>query len=97
MSRTGQRWRWVLFGLAAVLLAGFGVLSFGRRVAQREPYVGVEWTQAADGPTVALLDPMGPAARAGLTPAVPSSRGWILGDVIVKLDGADIATKKLWN
>jgi hypothetical protein len=58
----------VLFGLAAVLLAGFGVLSFGRRVSQREPYAGVEWSQGVSGPEVAVVDPLGPAARAGLAP-----------------------------
>jgi S1-C subfamily serine protease len=32
----------------------------------------------------------GPAARAGLTPAVFTPRGWVLGDVIVKIDGFEI-------
>ena len=72
----------MLFGLAAVLLAGFAILSFGRRISQREPYAGVEWAQGAEGPTVALVDPMGPAERAGLLP----------GDRLVRAGGREIVS-----
>jgi len=82
VSRSGQRWRWVLFGFAAVLLAGFGLLSFGRRVSQREPYAGLEWTQGRPGPTVAVVDPQGPAAVAGLLP----------GDRLLTADGREIVS-----
>ena len=72
----------MLFGLAAVLLAGFGILSFGRRISQREPYAGVEWAQGSAGPTVALVDPLGPAERAGLLP----------GDRLVRAAGREIVS-----
>jgi two-component system, NtrC family, sensor kinase len=89
VSRTGQRWRWVLFGLAAVLLAGFGVLSFGRRVSQREPYAGVQWAQGADGPTVALVDPGSPGAEAGLIPGdhLVTAGGRV---IVSAIDAADL-------
>jgi PAS domain S-box-containing protein len=67
----------VAFGAASILLAGFGVLAMGRRIAEREPWTGVEWVRATRGPTVLVVEPGSPAARAGLLP----------GDVLREIDG----------
>jgi two-component system NtrC family sensor kinase len=76
-SRT-HRTRLAAIGAAAIVLAGFAVLSFGRRISQREPWVGVEWVRTSDGVTVLVVEPGSPAAVAGLLP----------GDVLVSLNGA---------
>ena len=65
----------VLVGAAAVVLAAFGVLSFGRRISQRTPYLGVEWVRAADGVTALIVEPGSPASGAGLLP----------GDVLLRI------------
>jgi two-component system NtrC family sensor kinase len=78
-SRT-RRTRFAAVGAAAILLAGFAVLSFGRRISQREPWVGVEWVQAAAGVTVLVVEPGSPASAARLIP----------GDVLLRLDGKSV-------
>jgi hypothetical protein len=55
----------------------FGILSFGRRISQRAPWVGVEWVQAGQGVTALIVEPGSPAADAGLLP----------GDVLVRVGG----------
>ncbi len=77
MNRRTYRSTWVLFGSAALLLAALGLLSFGRRIAQREPWSGILWVQAASGPTAVEVEPVSPGARAGLIP----------GDVVESVDG----------
>jgi PAS domain S-box-containing protein len=62
----------------AIVLAAFAVLSFGRRISQREPWVGLEWVQTTAGATILVVEPGSPASAAGLLP----------GDVLVSLNGA---------
>jgi two-component system, NtrC family, sensor kinase len=81
VNRRTHRSTWAVFGTAAILLAGLGLLSFGRRIAQREPWSGVQWVQAADGPTAVEVEPGSPAARAGMIP----------GDVLLSVDGRTVA------
>jgi hypothetical protein len=78
-SRT-RRARFAAVGVAAILLAGFAVVSFSRRISQREPWVGVEWVQAAAGVTVLVVEPGSPASTAGMLP----------GDVLLRLNGKGV-------
>jgi len=77
VNRRTHRARLAAIVAAAILLAGFAVLSFGRRISRREPWVGVEWVQAAGGITALVVEPRSPASEAGLLP----------GDVLLKMDG----------
>ncbi len=79
MNRRTHRTRFAAIGVAAVLLGGFGVLSFGRRISQREPWTGLEWVQASAGVTVLSVEPRSPASRAGLLP----------GDVLLRVNGKE--------
>src|SRR5262249_5679031 len=81
VTRQRHRTTWAVFAAVTTLLAGLGLLSFGRRIAQREPWSGILWAQAAAGPTAIEVEPGSPGARAGLTP----------GDVLVSIDGRPIA------
>jgi two-component system, NtrC family, sensor kinase len=78
-SRT-RRTRLAVILSAAILLAGFAVLSFGRRVSQREPWTGVFWVQADAGVTALVVDPESPASAARLLP----------GDVLLRLNGESV-------
>lgn len=82
MTRRTGRVRAGLFGAAVVVLVAFGLLAFGRRVADRIPDLGVTWVPASAGPTAAAVDPHGPAARGGLLP----------GDVLVRVEGRPVRT-----
>jgi two-component system, NtrC family, sensor kinase len=64
-------------GAAAILLAGFAVLSFGRRISQREPFTGVFWVRSASGVTALAVEPKSPASAAGLLP----------GDLLLSVNG----------
>ncbi|HZN54194.1 MAG TPA: ATP-binding protein [Candidatus Polarisedimenticolaceae bacterium] len=77
MFRSRHRWRPIAFRATAIALAAVGLLSFGRRISDREPYTGVEWVDAAGGPTALAIDPGSPGDRAGLIP----------GDVLEQIDG----------
>jgi len=77
VKRSTHRGRLALIGMAAILLAGFGVLSFGRRISQRAPWVGVEWAQTGQGVTALSVEPKSPAFAAGLIP----------GDVLMGIGG----------
>jgi len=77
LNRRRHRARLVLVSGAAVLLAAFCVLSFGRRISERTPYLGVEWIQAGEGVTALIVEPHSPASDAGLLP----------GDVLVRIGG----------
>jgi hypothetical protein len=71
--------RFAAIGAAAIVLAGFAVLSFGRRISQREPWAGVSWVRTTAGATVLVVEPGSPASAAGMLP----------GDVLVKLNGTE--------
>lgn len=79
MNRRPHRARLAAIGAAAILLGGFGVLSFGRRISQREPWTGLEWVQASAGITVLSVEPRSPASQAGLLP----------GDVLLRVNGTE--------
>ena len=79
---TRPRWLPIGFRVTAVALAALGLLSFGRRISDREPYTGVEWVEAAAGPTALAIDPASPGERAGLIP----------GDVLERIDGKPVHT-----
>ncbi len=92
MNRRSHRARAAAIGGAALLLAGFGLLSFSRRISEREPWTGVEWVDASGGATVLSIEPRGPASQAGLLP----------GDVLVSVNGrktsaAVLATDAPWR
>ena len=82
MLRSRPRWRRIAFRVTAVALAALGLLSFGRRVSDKEPYTGIEWVEAAAGPTALAIDPGSPGERAGLIP----------GDVLERIDGKPVHT-----
>ena len=65
---------------AAILLAGFAVLSFGRRISQHEPFTGVTWGQGSASVTVEVVESGSPASAARLVP----------GDVLLELDGKHV-------
>ena len=77
MNARTHRGRAAAIVAAAILLAGFTLLSFGRRISQREPWTGVAWLQAAAGVTALVVEPRSPASLAGILP----------GDVLLKLNG----------
>ena len=82
MNRRRHRLRFAAIVAAAILLMGFAVLSFGRRISQREPFTGVEWVRATDGVTAVVVVQKSPASDAGLLP----------GDVLLRLDGRDVTS-----
>ena len=63
------------------------MLSFGRRLSQREPWVGVTWVPTADGVTAVSVEPNSPASAAGLMP----------GDVLLPIHGSDAGTLLRWR
>ncbi len=77
MKRRSNRARALGIGTLAVVLAAFGVLSFGRRISVREPWTGVEWVASSGGVTAIEVEPQSPAAAAGLIP----------GDVLLRIGG----------
>ena len=77
MNSRSHRARLAAVGAAAIVLAGFAVLSFGRRISQREPWAGVEWVRTRAGAAVLVVESESPASAAGLVP----------GDVLVALNG----------
>jgi len=77
VNRRTHRSRLALIVAASVLLAAFATLSFGRRISQRAPWVGVEWVETGLGVTAITVDPKSPAAEGGLLP----------GDVLVSVGG----------
>jgi PAS domain S-box-containing protein len=79
LHRRRHRARLFAIAAAAILLAGFAVLSFGRRITQSEPWIGMDYVRAAGGVTVLAVTPQSPAADAGLLP----------GDVLVRVAGHD--------
>lgn len=79
LNRRSPRARVAAVVVAAVLLAAFAVLSFGRRIAQRTPWVGVEWVEAGAGVTALVVAEGSPASAAGLIP----------GDVVTRVNGRD--------
>ncbi len=80
MNPRARRMRFAAVGAAAILLAGFTVLSFGRRISQREPWTGLAWMKAPAGVTVLDVEPRSPASDAGIRP----------GDVLLQLDGTNV-------
>jgi PAS domain S-box-containing protein len=72
-----RRRRFAAIGAGAILLAAFTILSFGRRISQREPWTGITWVQAPVGATVSAVEPRSPASEAGIRP----------GDVLLELNG----------
>jgi PAS domain S-box-containing protein len=68
-------------GIGVVLLA-YGLVAFGRRVADRVPTLGVEWADSSDGIVAASMDPKGPAAEAGV----------LVGDVLKSVEGREVRT-----
>ena len=83
VNRRSHRLRLAAVAVAAVVLAGLGLLSFGRRIAHRAPWTGVEWVQAASGAVAVAVEPDSPAARAGVLP----------GDALVAVDGRPAASR----
>jgi PAS domain S-box-containing protein len=75
--RRAQRARFAAVAVVALLLAGFGVASFSRRISEREPWVGVEWLAAGVGIVASEVEERSPAAEAGVA----------RGDVLLALDG----------
>src|SRR5262245_28463245 len=80
VNRRTHRGRLALIVASAALLGAFAVLSFGRRISQRAPWVGVEWVDTGLGVTALTVEPKGPAATAGLLP----------GDVLVSAGGKPV-------
>jgi two-component system NtrC family sensor kinase len=77
VNRRTHRGRLALIVAASTLLAAFATLSFGRRISQRAPWVGVEWVETTLGVTAIAVEPKSPAAEAGVLP----------GDVLVAVGG----------
>jgi PAS domain S-box-containing protein len=72
--------RFAVIVTGAILLAGFTILSFGRRISQREPWTGVAWMRAPAGVAVSEVEPRSPGSDAGLR----------LGDVLLRLNGESV-------
>ncbi len=80
MTRRASRQRaWFVVG-AGLLLFAFGLVAFGRRVADRVPTLGVRWADDGSRVTVRSVEPGGPGERAGLEP----------GDVVARIDGRSV-------
>jgi two-component system NtrC family sensor kinase len=77
VNSRSHRARIAVVASAAILVAAFSVVSFGRRISHREPFTGVEWVEASAGVTAVDVEPGSPAAAAGVLP----------GDVVARLNG----------
>jgi len=72
---------WFALALCVPVLI-LGAVSFARRIGASTPVIGVEWVQSQSGPIAMVIDPAGPAGRAGLRE----------GDLVVQLDGRPITS-----
>jgi PAS domain S-box-containing protein len=80
MTRRASRQRSWFVGCAGLLLLAFGLVAFGRRVADRVPTLGADWREDGERVVLGEVEPGGPAARAGLE----------AGDVLLRIDGRPV-------
>ena len=80
MTRRANRLRAWFAGTLGVVLLAYGLVAFGRRVADKVPTLGVEWEESTARITAKSVEPGGPASEAGLS----------AGDVLLAVDGRGV-------